>query len=264
MPMVSSVSGPDRQRAPWTGRLFLDQRGFSLADLLVSIVVLGLVMGAIVTAQMAGGTIFAASENKAAAQQAARAAMLMDEDLRLVGYGVPPTVAAVTAATATSFTFLADLQGASTTLSAAANAGDTTLNVGSTAGIAAGNTIYLINGNQSETKTVGSTTATTITVGVALANAYAQGAQVGRPLTVVYSFAGGNLTKDPGDGTAVQTLASGLSSVAFTYYDSTNTVTTTVSAIRAIQVTTTATSTTASSTNSGAFTVTSKVRPRNL
>jgi Tfp pilus assembly protein PilW len=261
MPQVSRADRPRGQRGP---RILLDERGFSLADLLVSIVVLGLIMGAILTVQVTGGTIFAASENKAAAQQAGRTAMLIDEDLRLIGFGVPPTAAAVTAATGTSITFLADLQGASTALAAAASVGDTTLTVASTTGITVGNTIYLINGNQSESKTVSATTATTITVGAGLTYAYAPGTQVGRPLTVVYSFAGSTLTKDAGDGTGPQTLGTGLSSVSFTYYDSTNTVTTAVSAIRAIQVTTTATSTTASPTNSGAFTITSKVRPRNL
>ena len=86
----------------------------------VMLAIMGLVMAALVGVQVSGNTLVLTGENQAQAQQAARTAMLMEEDLRLVGYGYPPALTAISAASQTSITFWADLNNVSTTLSAAA------------------------------------------------------------------------------------------------------------------------------------------------
>ena len=68
-----------------------DQRGYTLTELLITVAILGLVMAAVLAVQMTSNTMFLRGENQAEAQQGARAAMLMEEDLRMAGYGCPDT-----------------------------------------------------------------------------------------------------------------------------------------------------------------------------
>src|SRR5438132_12314673 len=86
-----------------------DRQGFTLTELLVPLAVMGLVMAALVGVQVSGNTLVLTGENQAQAQQAARTAMLMEEDLRLVGYGYPPALPALPGASQTSSSFWADL-----------------------------------------------------------------------------------------------------------------------------------------------------------
>jgi len=110
-----------------------DQRGYTLTELLITVAILGLVMAAVLAVQMTSNTMFLRGETQAEAQQGARAAMLMEEDLRMAGYGCPDngcptnlgtqdyqangTQLKITAASATSITFWADTLNVSTTLS---------------------------------------------------------------------------------------------------------------------------------------------------
>jgi len=248
-----------------------DRQGFTLTELLVTLAIMGLVMAALVGVQVSGNTLVLTGENQAQAQQAARTAMLMEEDLRLVGYGYPPALTAITAASQTSITFWADLNNVSTTLSAALAAGGKTFTVAGGLGINPNDTIYLASGSTSETQTVKTIVGPTITVnGAGLANAYPVGAVVGRPLPVTYSWAGTTLSKDPGDGTGSQALATGVQVQQFSYFDTTDTaiLTSNVSAnlanIRRVAITMTAQSTAPNPCNARSFTVTTYVRPRNL
>src|SRR3989442_6144729 len=72
-----------------------DRQGFTLTELLVTLAIMGLVMAALVGVQVSGNTLVLTGENQAQAQQAARTAMLMEEDLRLGGYGYPPAPAPI-------------------------------------------------------------------------------------------------------------------------------------------------------------------------
>ena len=253
-----------------TRAAFLDSGGFSLADLLVSLAVLALVIGAAAELQISGGTMVGRGQNLAEALQAARAAMLMEDDLRLAGYGYPSSLTRVTTATATSITFWADITDASTALSATVNAGVTNLTVDATAGLRVGDTIYLINGNQSEDKTVSALGGggTTMTISTATTTSYPQGTVVGRPRQITYSWAGGALSKDAGEGAGPQTIATALQSFQFGYFDANDAaLSTPVSAaslpsIRRISVAATAQST--ATQNRGTVVVNSDVRPRNL
>ena len=248
-----------------------DRQGLTLTELLVTLAVMGLVMAALVGVQVSGNTLVLTGENQAQAQQAARTAMLMEEDLRLVGYGYPPALTAITGASQTSITFWADLNNVSTTLAAAVAAGAKTFTVAGGLGINPNDTIYLANGSISESQTVKTVVGTTITVnGSGVANAYPQGAVVGRPLAVTYSWAGNTLSKDPGDGTGSQALATGVQVQQFSYFDTTDTaiLTSNLSAnlanIRRLAITMTAQSTAPNPCNARSFTVTTYVRPRNL
>ena len=231
-----------------------DQRGYALADLLITIAILGLVMAAVLGVQLTSNIMFLRGENQAEAQQGARAAMLMEEDVRMVGYGCPDngcptdpvtlnysatgTPMKISAASATSITAWADTLNASTTLCAAATAGATSLTVADASGIVVGDRIYLDNGGTWESKTVtgkavtvhiGPPCAQTDTLTVAgLTNAYPQGVQVGRPRKITYQLAanalcaantaGNTLCKDAGDGSGLQPLATGVTGLAYTYY----------------------------------------------
>jgi prepilin-type N-terminal cleavage/methylation domain-containing protein len=247
------------------------ERGYSLVELLVVCAVLGLAMAGVLALYMTGSTVALSGQNRTEAQQGARSTLLMEEDLRLAGYGFPPNTAAApvfVSASATAVTFWADLTNTTTTLSAAAAAGATTLSVTSGAGFASPNVVYVINQGQSETATVSSANATTVTLtGGGLVNAYPPGALVGRPRQITYSWDGvGTLSKN--DDTGAQPVATGVTAFQLSYYDTTDTVIPTASLatslanIRRVVIGMTVQS--AAGQNRATFTLNASVRPRNL
>ena len=249
------------------------EQGYSLAELLVVCAVLGLVMAGVLTLSMTGTTVALSGQNRTEAQQGARSTLLMEEDLRLAGYGFPASTVAnpvFVAASATSVTFWADLTNTSTTLSAPAAAGASTLTVTSGAGFANPDLIYVINGGQWETTTVVSATATTLTLNaglVATPNAYPAGTQVGHPRQITYSWDGvGTLSKNAGTG--AQPAATGVTAFQLSYYDSTETLIPTASLsanlanIRRVVISMTVQS--AAAQNRSTFTLNASIRPRNL
>ena len=247
-----------------------DHRGFSLTELLVSCGVLGMVMAAVGGVIATGSQISNDGDGRAQAQQAARAGMIMEEDLRLAGSGFPPSAIKITAATSTSVSFWADLLAASTRLTANANAGDGSLTVADASGFSSGDVIYLINTDQYSTVTVSSASGTTISLsppGVPMA--YSQGVQVGRPKLVRFAWDNvSTLLKDAGDGSGLLPLATGVTGCALTYFDASDVVippgslAANLGGIRRIVVTLTTQS--AGSVDSRTFNLTSSVRPRNL
>jgi Tfp pilus assembly protein PilV len=247
-----------------------DHRGFSLTELLVSCGVLGMVMAGVAGVIATGGQISTDGENRAQAQQAARAGMIMEEDLRLAGAGFPPSAVKFTVATSTSVSFWADLVSASTTLTADAPPGSTTLSVANASGFSAGDVIYLINTDQFSTVTVSSAAGTTITIAApGISQSYGRGVQVGRPKLIRFVWDNvSTLLKDSGTGAGLQPLATGVTGFNLTYYDATDVAIPAASLagslgnIRRIVVTMTAQST--GSTDSRSFNLTSSVRPRNL
>ena len=248
----------------------VNERGFSLTELLVSCGVLGMVLAAVGGVLATGSKVSQDGDSRAQAQQAARAGMIMEEDLRLAGTGFPPAALKVTAATPTSISFWADATGASTTLTANASVGDTTLNVVNGSGFTAGDTIYLINTDQFSTVTVGSASGTVITINLpGVPVAYSQGVQVGRPKLIRFVWDSvSTLFKDSGTGAGLQPLATGVTACTLTYFDANDAVIPAGSLpgnlgnIRRIVVTLTAQS--ASTQEQRTFSLTSSVRPRNL
>lgn len=247
-----------------------NQSGFSLTELLVSCGVLGMVLAAVGGVLTTGTQVSQDGNSRAQAQQAARAGMIMEEDLRLVGAGFPPAALKITAATPTSISFWADITGASTTLAANANVNDTTLNVVNAAGFAAGDVIYLINTDQFSTVTVGSASGTVITINMpGVPVAYAQGVQVGRPKLIRFVWDNvSTILKDSGTGGGLQPLATGVTGYAMTYFDANDVVIPAVNLpanlgnIRRFVMTLTAQSD--STQEQRTFSLTSSVRPRNL
>jgi prepilin-type N-terminal cleavage/methylation domain-containing protein len=258
-----------------------NERGFTLTELLITIAILGLVMAAVLGVQMASSTMFLRGENQADAQQAARAAMLMEEDLRMVAYGCPdlgcPTPPpggaqqAIVGASTTSITFWADTLNASTTLAAAVAAGAVTLPVVDASGISVNDRIFLNNGGTWETRIVTGKAGNNLTV-AALTNAYAQAVQVGRPRQIVYTFvpATGTLTKDAGDGNGAQTLATGITGLTYSFYDTNDALITPATpvanpaTVRRILIQTTTQSSLASGGGASTYQINTNVRPRNL
>jgi len=244
-----------------------DEDGFTLVELLVAMAILGLVMAGVLNVYLTGNSIALTGENRAEAQNGARASLQIEEDLRLAGYGFPPATPAFAVATATSVSFWADLTNGSTILTAPVNPGDRTFTVTSGVGVTSGDTVYLINQSQWETRTVSGTGATTMTVSVGATSGYPVGGQVGRPRRVTYSWDGANIvTKDPGDGTGAQPAVVGVTAFALSYYDSNNNLialpVADLSSIRRIVIAMTVRST--ATQNRSNFTLNTSVRPRNL
>jgi type II secretory pathway pseudopilin PulG len=253
------------------GSVLQDRRGMSLTELVVSCGVLGMVMAAVGGVVATGGKISTDGDNRAQAQQAARAGMIMEEDLRRAGSGFPPSAIKITAATSTSVSFWADLSAASTTLTANANTSDTTLTVADASGFRGGDVIYLINTDQYSTVTVSSATGTTIVLASpGVPQPYTQGVQVGRPKLVRFVWDNvSTLLKDSGTGGGLQPLANGVTGFTLTYFDTNDVVIPAASlaanlgSIRRIMVTLTAQSV-SGPLDARTFTLTTSVRPRNL
>ena len=247
-----------------------EARGFSLTELLVSCGVLGIVLAALGSVLTTGTQVSQDGNSRHEAQQAARAGLIMEEDLKLAGSGFPPSGIKITAATPTSVSFWADIRGASTTLTANANVNDTTLNVQDGSGFAAGDVIYLINTDQFSTVTVSNANRPVIILNQpGLPVAYSQGVQVGRPKLIRFVWDNVNtLFKDAGEGLGLQPLAVGVTACNLTYFDANDIVilpinlTANLGNIRRIVVTLTAQST--GNQEQRSFSLTSSVRPRNL
>jgi prepilin-type N-terminal cleavage/methylation domain-containing protein len=245
---------------------YRDQRGFTLTELLVASALMGIVLLATSALYINSNTLFITETNRAEAQQGGRAALMIQEDLRMIGTGVPAALPKITVATPTTITFVGDTRGASTLLTAAVAPGNTTFNVSTTAGIQMGDSINLINGATWQNFTVSGTTPTTISVGVASTGSYPVGAQVGVPRTITYQWNSGTQTlmRDAGDGNGLLPLTTGVQNFALTYFDGNfpEAQTTVLAAIRRIAISMTTQST--ATAGAGYFTINSDARPRNL
>ncbi len=241
-----------------------DQRGFTLAELLITIALIGVITVATAMLYVTGNTMFMTGTNRAEAQQGARAAMLIQDDLRMMGYGVPGGQVAITVASATAITFSADLNNATTHLAADVSVNDTTLSVDSVAGIHVGDIVWLNNGQQFEALTVVGVNGNSVSVGSGAKAAYPRGVQVGVPKTIVYKYdaATGTVSRDAGDGSGELPVVTGVQSFAFTYYNNSDTVTAVLADIRRIRLQMTVQS--AASEAEAAMTMNIDVRPRNL
>lgn len=257
--------------------------GFTLIEILIAVSIFFIVLFAVYTAFESSRTTFAAGEQKADIQQTARLAMeLMEQDLRLAGYGLPPEAgSAIETATPTSISFRADLLNASTIV-AEDYVGGTTLKVEDASGIQSQDTIFLMNGGQWDalevTEVNTSDNPHTITAASAAADDYPWAAQVGRPLTVTYcSCAETNteppvwacaanattLCKDEGDAAGLQPLADNIQSLQFAYFDEEDVATNNRDDIRRIVITVTVQSP-PGWWRPQVFSMESDVRPRNL
>jgi prepilin-type N-terminal cleavage/methylation domain-containing protein len=243
-----------------------DQRGFTLTELLVASALMGIVLLATSALYINSNTLFITETNRAEAQQGGRVALMIQEDLRMIGTGVPAVQPKITAATPTTITFVGDTRGASTLLTAAVAPGATTFSVSTTAGIQNGDAVNLINGATWQNFTVTGVTATTISVGAASTGSYPVGAQVGVPRTITYQWVAGTetLMRDAGDGNGLLALTTGVQNFQLTYFDGNfpEAQTTVLANIRRIAISMTTHSSATAAV--GYFTINSDARPRNL
>ncbi len=186
-----------------------DQRGFMPLEALIAASTFLFILFAVYLVYEASRNTFARGEAKTDIQQNARMALsTMERELRMAGYGVPdpnpiacpPPLPRIVEARPRTITFRADLRNVSTTLTALANAGTNSLTVNTTSGIVAGanpDVIYITaDGTNSETHTVQTVGATTLTITANLANTYASGSRIFRSKDVTFTILGGQLTRD--------------------------------------------------------------------
>ena len=188
-------------------RITRDQRGFTLTELLVACALIGLVMAGLFSMLQSGQQTYLTGTNQVEAQQALRLALLrMTNEIRDAGYcptcgtGNPAlgNFDAITAQSATTFTVQNDWNGT----------------WDGTTGIFTGGTVP-----HAVLNTDGTTTTTP------------------RGEQVTYAFSAGTLTRrEIGLDASPVVIASGISSLTFTYLDAAGATTTTAANIRAIVV----------------------------
>lgn len=263
----------------WTG-----EDGFSLTELLVVIVILAMVAAAVFGVYQVSQAIYTRQASLEEAQLGARAGLdRMASELRLIGAyvsGATGAPAAISAATATSITFLADID-ADTVASGTETTSTGTTNPGSTVVVSANasafNTytdttkndyLYIGNGVFREVRRISSVNTTTSTItlatGQALTSTYPAGSIVRSVETVTYTYndASGSpantITRTLG-GNSAETIVENVTALTLTYYDSTGTVTAVVASILGIKI-----SVTTKGSDGSSRTMTSRVKLRNL
>ena len=213
------------------------ERGTSVVELVIFLAVFIIILAGVYDAHLSYYRATIRSESRARVQDAARRTVeQILRELRMAGYGLlapddPAPLTAITAASATSVTYLTTEGGATTNLTAAANVGDTTLTVASTAGFKVNDSIYVVDEAHYRTATVTAVGANSLTITPAVPAPVAPATTAGftpgaavirRPRQVAYSLAGGALSRDPGDGTGPQPVATGVSSLTFSYFNAGN------------------------------------------
>ena len=171
------------------------EAGFSLAELLVVVAILGLVMAAVVGIyQTTQSSTFVAAAGEDA-QVVARAVLdQVASDLRLINASRSTATGAITAATATSITFLGDIDastiigGTDATLAARAKQGDTTVSVTSSAGFSVGDQFYVDDGAVYENQPIVGIAGNALTLGGGLGTWYSQGSIVRSVKTVTFAW----------------------------------------------------------------------------
>ncbi len=188
-----------------------DQRGFTLVEALIAASTFLFILFAVYLVYEASRNTYARGEAKTDIQQNARMALsTMERELRMAGYGVPPSTPTcpvfprIVDARLRSITIRADLRNLSppTTLTATAAVGASSLTVNTTlgSGIAAGDVVYITDGTNCESHTVQPPVgATTLPVTSNLTYAYAIGSRILRPKDVKFTIGGGELTRDEGN-----------------------------------------------------------------
>lgn len=209
---------------------FRTQQGFTLTELLIVVAVLGFVVAAVVGIfQVTQRSALFASAGQEA-QTAARSVLDgLASDFRMINAGRSTSAGAITAASPTSMTFLADIDndtldagGNDPVLTALADAGATTVLVSSTPGLSAGELLSVADGPISETQPIVAVSGNTVTLGAGLSTWYSAGSVVRSVETVTYTYTptptGGTLTRTVGGG-APQILADNIQALQFTYWD---------------------------------------------
>jgi len=171
------------------------EAGFSLAELVVVVAILGFVMAAIVGIYLVTqrSTLVAGAAEDA--QVLARAVLdQVASDLRLINSSRSTATGAITAATAASITFLGDIDsstiigGNEATLAATAGQGDTSVGVTSSAGFSVGDQLFVEDGPVYENQPIIGIAGNTLTLGGGLSTWYARGSIMRSVKTVTFTW----------------------------------------------------------------------------
>ena len=266
---------------------FTREVGYTLVELMIVVAIVGVVAAAIFGVYQVSTQVYTRSASLEDAQLGARAGLeRMVTELRLIGAfwtGATGAGTAITAATATSITFMADVTGdtvtggAETTTTAAIASGSTTVAVSENATQAAysfdvyqtaalNDYLYLANGATREVRQISGVSGTTLTLATALTNSYPAPAGsnviVRSVEKVTYNFdaVARSLTRSVG-GSGANTIVDNVTGLTLTYFDANGNLLNpvTLSLIREIQV-----SLTTKGSDGSRRTMVSRVRPRNL
>lgn len=252
------------RRIARVGEAVRGQGGFTLAEMLMVIVILAMIMGAVLATLDVSQRAFSRASASEDVQAGMRAAMdLIVSDLRLIGSfytGAGNSGSPITAFSSSSITFWGDINadtagvtfsgGAATvteaTLAAAVSSGATMVNVtpaasgtdGST-GFANGEMLYVANGSVREVRTVTSTSGNSVGISSGLMTGYEANSLIRSVEQVTYTHTAGSplgtLTRTTAaEGT--QTLLDNVVSFSLTGYDYAGNTTVNVAALEEIQV----------------------------
>jgi prepilin-type N-terminal cleavage/methylation domain-containing protein len=218
------------------------EAGYTLTELLVVCALFGMIAAASLGLYKVAQETYTSTSGLVDSQSEARAAIdRMAADLRLAGsfvVGATSAPTAVSSASSSAITFLADIDGDTLSSGAeatASSAAGTSVVVSSATGFSASEYLYIASGITREVRQISSISGTTLTLSASLTNSFSSGSIVRSVESVAWSYSSGTLTRQVGSGTA-ETVASNLSSFTLTYYDSSNNTTTTASSIRRIKV----------------------------
>jgi len=172
------------------------EAGFSLTELLVMLAVLGIILAAVLGILQSTQRVIDSAGAGEDAQVIARAALnQLATDLRLINRGRPSSAGAIIAASATSITFLSDIDndtqdagGNNATLTALASIGATTVQVSSATGFSVGELLSIADSFVSETQLITAVAGTTLTVAPGLTALYPVGSIVRSVETVSYAW----------------------------------------------------------------------------
>lgn len=173
--------------------------GFTLVEVFVSMAITGLILAAVYALFIGQSKSYTAQQKVVQLLRDSQNGMgILEKDLRMAGYGVPVAASRITAATGTSLTISGNFRRVSTILRSTAASGQGALAVQSTAGFAVGNTIWITNGNNSESRTISALTgggSPSLTVSSDLSNSYSAGSTVHQNRAVTYTYAGTTLSR---------------------------------------------------------------------
>ena len=273
-------------------RRFTKTEGYTLVELLIVIAIVGMVAAGIVGVYQVSQDIYTRSSSLEAAQLGARAGLdRMASELRLIGsfwVGASGAGNAITTATPTSITFMANVDDNSVINGAEATPSPTTTGNSVPLSITAGQTgdafkvyeppnealndyIYIANGGRREVKRITDINGSTLTLASALSSPYPAAGSLVRDVKIITYTRNAVatstcpaltcLTRSQG-GSGADPVVDNVVGLTFTYFDTvggalgTNP---TASAIREIQM-----SLTTQGADGSRRTMTSRVKPRNL